>query len=519
MEVGKLENLPLINGAREKWEIVDCNKEIVESIREFAKKVEWDLKEQTRKNFELISKLNEELDKKNRQIQKLVELLKKNNLNNRKVRSNRLQLVSEYLQDDGMTQDLYNLIKPYFIEYNYSDCIISDNSEQSFSRIIGYCAIENNKHYIVLPNGTKKEILNIPLTTYIGEGQFVLVDRDFNFRKVYNCKFEEFETDYLIKSFGLAVYREDTWYINKEDNSYSMEEINNIPRTIQLRHGQVISVGANNKFHRFYKGIRQSADTFMKSIKAKGHQLVVLLKVLNNGVYLRDVETGSEFVRDIDLNFGDVPVQEYQVLCLENGKIINIFGNFRFYTLSSYYNLATFGNVEIRDATVFLRKISGEMVIVNNIPSDIELITGQTIFIDEKNDFIGIKQENFSENLELVKKKPTAVKRTLKQVIPEIKKNILIIGNKQYEMSYKLTLLKYGYKTVIVEGYESWSRINSELRKSDLIVVIPSYVSHDNMWRIKKDVTDIPVIFSEYDGANRILECVLEKEEHAAENT
>lgn len=112
-----------------------------------------------------------------------------------------------------------------------------------------------------------------------------------------------------------------------------------------------------------------------------------------------------------------------------------------------------------------------------------------------------------------------AVKKVLKQEIPEIKKNILIIGNKQYELSYKMTLLKYGYKAMIVEGYESWSKINSELRNTDLIVVITSFVSHDTMWRIKKDVTGIPIIYSEYDGANRILECVLEKEGHAAENT
>lgn len=168
---------------------------------------------------------------------------------------------------------------------------------------------------------------------------------------------------------------------------------------------------------------------------------------------------------------------------------------------------------------VILRKLSGELIIVNNIPPDIELIPDQIIFVDEKNDFIGIKQENISGIFELPKKRPVAVKKDLKQVIPEIKKNILIIGNKQYELSYKMNLLKYGYKAMIVEGYESWSKINSELRNADLIVVITSFVSHDTMWRIKKDVADIPIIYCEHDGANRILECVLEKEGHAAENT
>lgn len=215
---------------------------------EFTKKVEWDLKEQTRKDLELISKLKEELNKKDRQIQKLVKLLKEKNskinnkllkkfnekihelmeLNSQRkyeiknlknqlelIKSNGFQFISEYLQDNGMTQDLYNLIKPYFIEHNHSDSIIKKESEQLFSRAIGYCAIENNKHYIVLPNGTKTEILNIPLSTYIGEGQFVLVDGNFNFKKTYNCKFEGYAADYLLKSFGLAICREDSCYFKK----------------------------------------------------------------------------------------------------------------------------------------------------------------------------------------------------------------------------------------------------------------------------------------------------------------
>jgi len=46
-----------------------------------------------------------------------------------------------------------------------------------------------------------------------------------------------------------------------------------------------------------------------------------------------------------------------------------------------------------------------------------------------------------------------------------------------------------------------------------VVVVVTSHISHDNMWRVKKEITDIPVIYSEFDGANRILEKVI-----AAEN-
>ena len=39
-----------------------------------------------------------------------------------------------------------------------------------------------------------------------------------------------------------------------------------------------------------------------------------------------------------------------------------------------------------------------------------------------------------------------------------------------------------------------------------MAVVIINHISHDNMWRVKRDINNIPVIYSEYDGVNRILE-------------
>lgn len=90
---------------------------------------------------------------------------------------------------------------------------------------------------------------------------------------------------------------------------------------------------------------------------------------------------------------------------------------------------------------------------------------------------------------------------------------MLILGNNSYANSYKLSLLKYGYKAEVLEGFEPWTRINSELKETDIVVVITSHISHDNMWRIKKEVNDIPVIYSEYDRANRILEQILNREQ------
>ena len=85
----------------------------------------------------------------------------------------------------------------------------------------------------------------------------------------------------------------------------------------------------------------------------------------------------------------------------------------------------------------------------------------------------------------------------------------MVLGNKAYENSYKLCLLKFGYRAEVLEGFEPWAKISTELKETDIVVVVTSHVSHDNMWRAKKEIEDIPVIYSEFDGANRILEQVL----------
>ena len=51
-----------------------------------------------------------------------------------------------------------------------------------------------------------------------------------------------------------------------------------------------------------------------------------------------------------------------------------------------------------------------------------------------------------------------------------------------------------------------WSKILNSLKSSDMVVVITNHISHDNMWRVKRDIHNLPVIYSEYDGVNRILE-------------
>lgn len=375
---------------------------------------------------------------------------------------------------------------------------------------IGYCNIKNDEHYAVFPNKEAAEIIDIPSTVYLAQGQFVLIDEYGCFKYVFPYGIGDNELNQSVSSFAVVNINETGIFIEKGDNM--LKKLDNIPASIQLRDKNIVSVDSQNRFIRFYKPIKHNADSFMASAKAKGHQMVFVLKMLQDGSVLRDIETGKEFCKNICS--GNITVKENQVVCLQDDKVVTAFNSSKFYTLSSYYDNFEYGTVEIKDGLVFLRKLTGEKVIIKDAPE--YLRSGQVVYVDENNNFCGIEDNGEGFENDTIKRNVTNI-RTYRKISRnekiEVIKKVLILGNNSYANSYKLSLLKYGYKAEVLEGFEPWTRINSELKETDVVVVITSHMSHDNMWRIKKEVNDIPVIYSEFDGANRILEQILNQEQ------
>ncbi|MBG0765307.1 MAG: hypothetical protein H0S78_10620 [Tissierellales bacterium] len=87
---------------------------------------------------------------------------------------------------------------------------------------------------------------------------------------------------------------------------------------------------------------------------------------------------------------------------------------------------------------------------------------------------------------------------------------VLIIGNIQYSDSYTLSLLKKGYKSVTISGFESWHKIEKEARAADIILFINEHASHENYYRLKDNFSD-KIIYSNSSGANRIAEMIEEE--------
>ncbi|HBN85003.1 MAG TPA: hypothetical protein DDZ89_14305 [Clostridiales bacterium] len=152
---------------------------------------------------------------------------------------------------------------------------------------------------------------------------------------------------------------------------------------------------------------------------------------------------------------------------------------------------------------------------INNPPDNLE--NGNIVCVDELNQYCGSVTHEEHENISYSGKNLNSKENTKKkeksdrQEKIEIKGKALVLGNNAYANSYRLSLLKCGYYANVLEGYEPWAKIKTMMRGVDIIVVVTSHISHENMQRIKKEVNDIPVIYSEFDGANRVQTQILVK--------
>ncbi|QUH21790.1 DUF2325 domain-containing protein [Alkaliphilus sp. B6464] len=418
--------------------------------------------------------------------------------------------LKKYLNEYGLSKQLREVVEPYLDVLDPQFANVENNSHK-----IGYCRIDNNKHYIVFPDKKHAEIRNIPDNTYIAENQFVLVDERFGFKWAYPYYYIEHDNN--IKEFGLALYKEGKWlFYNGE---HELDELK-VPSYINLNDKQVISVDSGINLVKYYRQIKFTADDYMKSIKLKNCYVAYVLKILKRGCLIRDIETEEELmITAIIDKEPKINISEQNIVIVKNNAIVNVINNSKFYTLSKYYKNVEYGPIDIRNNIVFMQKITGEKVIVENIPQNKELLEGQVIGIDEFNNYLFIDksaEEIAVSNISIPIRKENKINRIKLDYNSEIAKTgkkILIVGNIAYQNSYKLTLLKYGYRAEVIEGYESWARISTLIREADIIVVVVNYVSHDNQEKIKKEFIDMPKIFAEYDGANRIAAELTELEE------
>ncbi len=491
-------------------------------IQELVKDIK-NIKEKPNKTYDtLIANLNNQIlemrknnDAKKEEIRKLKQELQKHDSAGIK------GVVKEYLLNTQLDEEMKDVISQIHKEHLTEKEIMQAAKSQEevaeprpHSRI-GYCVIKDGKHYIVSPGEQEEEILNLPENKYLGWGQFVCVDSQNNFKWYSQYKVEYPNDERNVTSYGFVCFQGDEIFADK--GSYDYVKIKNIPPNVHLREKQIVALDSNNNFIRFYKSLRVNADAFMESVKAKGQKMGFVIKALPSGCFIRDVEDGTESFISFKPYIEEI--SEFQTVFYRGDEIITVINNPRYYTTSTLYKNVNYGAVEIKGDNVFVQKLSGELVIIKDIPPTLNIQTGDVIGFDEFNNYVDLKESTCltSEKKE-IKRKPSEKityiedKRTSKIRDLQNAKTIAIIGNKKYAASYNQSLSEKGYIMKFVDGYDSWINIKHETKGADIIVVITEFISHKNMGKVKEEITGAKIIYSQYEGANRVVDAVLKAE-------
>ena len=155
-----------------------------------------------------------------------------------------------------------------------------------------------------------------------GGRPIVLVDEYGSFKYAYNYIWEDNALNHIIGSFAVVKIQDNKTYIDK-GNGVMHPLMKDTP--IEIKDKSIVSVDKNNRFIRYYKPLKRIADSFMKSVKTKGHQMVFVTDINNERVYIRDVETGKEYIKNIDRQ--NQKCKKYSVLCLNQDKIVTAFAS------------------------------------------------------------------------------------------------------------------------------------------------------------------------------------------------
>lgn len=464
-----------------------------------------------------IKSRKEDLLREKTQLSNIVQELRSRSL---------VQDLENYLKVNGLTDELLQVIHPYYILYTEGKKPMEMYEDRRTSNIIGYCLVKrleslgsaekasNYGHYIIDEAGNANRIFNIPDTSYIGQGQFILVDKEYNFIRNFNYHYSKNDTDGDVTQFGIVAFYGDSTKV--ELQSGEIVEASNKKYKV-LQPGRMVGLNSDFEIIKVYKSIHFNADLFLDSALVRGQQAYLIEHVIEDGCLTRNISTEKEQFMKIS---GTNELKPQTILFLKDDEVVNQIDSAHFYTTSACYPRSEIGSVFLYSEVAFFERPNGERLIIKHMPDDLILQDGDTVKLDEFGGLICVVE--MADTSPFFEKGPTKAKYKYEKVnnlsdgvdhneeaLERRSEQILIVGNKAFENAYKLTMLKSGFSAEVVDGFDSWHKIAKVAREADIIVISTEHLSHTNYYRIKSEFTDKKIIYSELEGVNRIIDKVI----------
>jgi len=419
-----------------------------------------------------------------------------------------LNELNKYLIKNGLTEEMMLLLHPYLDDYKKNIIPVKSYSDDREERLIGYCVIKDQDHYFTSGSSDLFKIYNIPESSYISEGQFILVNQDHCFIHSLDNVYEDSDDKNFFKKFETVNF----------DHEGHLIGISN-PKSYNLLKNQVVAVNASLEVIHVYKKNKFNADTALKSALVRGQKVYFIIKNISGGYLARDIETH----RDVFLNgiLSKENIVDCSILFVYENRIVKYIDSPKFYTCSSCYKLKRWGFFEEKEGNCFVNLDNYERIKINNVSTQVRLEKGDYIAIDEFGNYIekkflvndqltSIEQKVREYNKESNESKPIHIHPEAEEPIEIMDYEIVIIGDASLETAYKYAFLKKGLVVTVVDGLDTWHKISKAANCADFIVFVTDYAKHSYYSKLKDEYEGKTIIYAESSGANRVLERVTE---------
>lgn len=382
---------------------------------------------------------------------------------------------------------------------------IKKDSVRKTRKTINYLKLIDNEWYI-----DDIKVTNDNPRLILIENMFVIVDENKKIISPLNAVATQGQTD------GTYINAKNTFYCYYKEGKILDADGVEIKVTYKnsntiIKDYQVVLINDKYEVLAVYPKMQLSVERIIPYVQMNHLELVVVKNIIDRFIIAKDILNEKDRMLQFD-NLDDFQgrLEEDTTIIFKDRMIHTIFQSPLFYKMSDCYKDKEMAIVaDIVDNDYFVEKMNGEIVKIQKNYSNYQIHVGDVVLVDRNNNFLykenAVKIEN-DENKPLEFRKK--IKAYKEKVTVPIKDSVLIIGNPSYKYSYELGMRKNGIKAEVVDGYSSYYLIKKKANYYDKIVVIPSFVSHDNMFKIKDEFTNKSVYYPEKDGVNYIYQAI-----------
>ncbi|GEM_PF-1604996 len=420
---------------------------------------------------------------------------------------NELVVFEAYLNRHGLSDELYQLMYPYYDAYVSGVIPDAELAGDNLS-YIGYTRLVDGQHHVFNAKGTGFRLFNLPEDEYLAENQFVSVSSKNTFIRSY----ESFYTGGRdVSAFAEVSSMNPVCVYTKKNNEEKVWQ----NALANLSRGDIVGLSKGKVVMTKYEKKSICLESLTPSIAARGHRAYYVLRTVANGSLVYDFEDKTEKV----ISANGVSLQNRKIVTLCQGELVRYFDDdefiysslpaeesrMGFYRKNEMGEFIAFGDGTCQlfsafDLTGRIRDIGledGDILEVNGFGTIVDLYECECEECETDESKIKRRRER-------IKRESGKEEKSPEKAIKMHPGKVLVVGYEGFAKGYRSSLRKRGYDAEVVSGHGAYFDIHKAALKSDKIVFVTTAASHKNYFRIKEDFGD-KILYADSDGFKCIL--------------